>query len=94
MTLQDAAKEAIQVQDACNLSGVLRTFDAIVMDVLWPEARRLGKGNEWVNEHPICYLFLDKLLSLNGCQCLCDLNILSFSQAYDIVVKLAADQSS
>jgi len=48
------------------LSGVLASFNRIVMDVLWPEARRLGKGTEFVNQHCICTLFLDKLCDLNG----------------------------
>jgi len=65
MTLQQAAQQALDCQNACNLSGVLRSFDRIVMDVLWEEARRIGEGTEWVNSHPICTLFLDKLADLN-----------------------------
>lgn len=65
MTIQEAAQTALRVQDACNLSGVLASFNRIVVDVLWPEARRLNKGTEWVNQHPICTLFLDKLSDLN-----------------------------
>ena len=41
MTLQEAAQSALDVQDASNLSGVLRTFNEIVVDVIWPEACRL-----------------------------------------------------
>ncbi len=66
MTIQEAAKQAIEVQDACNLSGVLRAFQNIVSEVIWPEANRLGKGTDWVNCHPICVMFLSKLCSLNG----------------------------
>ncbi len=72
MTIQEAAKTAILVQDACNLSGVLASFRNIVMDVIWPEARRLGKGTSWVNGHPIVTLFLSKLCSLNGGYFECD----------------------
>lgn len=64
-TMQQAAQCAIDVQDACNLSGVLGAFNDIVFNTLWPEARRLGLGTEWVNQHPICTLFLDKLSDLN-----------------------------
>lgn len=64
-TIQQAAQCAIDVQDACNLSGVLGAFNDIVFDTLWPEARRIGQGTEWVNTHPICTLFLDKLCDLN-----------------------------
>jgi hypothetical protein len=66
MTIQQAAKTAIECQDACNLSGVLASFKEIVHEVIWPEARRVGKGTEWVNQHPIVTLFLSKLCSLNG----------------------------
>jgi len=65
MTIQEAAKTALECQDACNLSGVLASFKEIVHEVLWPEARRLDKGTEWVNTHPIVTLFLSKLGSLN-----------------------------
>ena len=65
MTIQEAARVALECQDACNLSGVLASFKEIVHEVIWPEARRLGKGTEWVNQHPICTLFLSKLGSLN-----------------------------
>jgi hypothetical protein len=47
MTLQEAAKEALQVQDACNLSGVVKSF-ARVVDALWEEAQGAGQGlDEW-----------------------------------------------
>jgi hypothetical protein len=66
MTLREAAQTAIDIQDACNLSGVLRTFDSVVSDVIWPEARRLGQGTDYVNRHPIVRVFLAKLADLNG----------------------------
>jgi hypothetical protein len=72
MTIQEAARLALECQDACNLSGVLASFKEIVHEVLWPEARRLGKGTEWVNQHPICTLFLNKLGSLNRGYFECD----------------------
>jgi hypothetical protein len=66
MTVQQAAQQAIDVQDACNLSGVLNTFHTIVTDVLRPEAERLNKGSGWVATHPICTMFICKLECLNG----------------------------
>lgn len=89
MTLQQAAKLAIDIQDACNLSGVLGSFNTIVHDVLWPEARRLNKGTDWVNQHPICTLFLDKLCDLNRVQ----REVTGFSQAYDKCERLSKDPS-
>jgi hypothetical protein len=93
MTLQQAAQQALDVQNACNLSGVLRSFNEIVMDVLWPEAQRLGKGTEWVNHHPITALFLSKLASLNGTDCFCSSATSNYSRAAAEVEKLAAGKA-
>jgi hypothetical protein len=72
MNIQEAAKTAIEVQDACNLSGVLASFQRIVSDVLWPEAHKQKAGTEFVNKHAIATLFLSKLCSLNGGYYECD----------------------
>jgi len=94
MTIQEAAQSALLVQNACNLSGVLASFHNIVMEVLWPEARRLGKGTEYVNSSPICTLFLDKLASLNRSQCLCSDSMKSYYSAYAEVEKLARGETA
>jgi hypothetical protein len=89
MDIKEAAQTALDVQDACNLSGVLRSFGEIVSDVIWPEARRLNQGTEFVNRHPICTLFLVKLADLNGYSD--SLTDESYSRAYDAVRKLATE---
>jgi len=89
MTIQEAARTSLDVQDACNLSGVVASFHDVVMNTLWPEARRLGKGTEWVNRHPIVTLFIDKLASLNRTQCLCSDVMDNYSRASAEVKKLA-----
>lgn len=80
MNYREAAQTALDVQDACNLSGVVHSLDKVV-DAVWEEARRQGKGTAFVNESPIVYLFLDKLMSLNRRQCLCSDNMDSYSKA-------------
>ena len=92
-TIKEAAETALQVQDGCNLSGILRSFNDIVKDTIWPAAQEQGKGTDWVNQHPICTLFLDKLASLNRTQCLCGDNMNSFGSAYDAVVGLAEHEN-
>jgi hypothetical protein len=72
MTLQTAAQIALDCQNAVNLSGVLASMKEIVHEVIWPEARRLGKGTDYVNTHPIVTLFLSKLCSLNRGDFHCD----------------------
>ena len=87
-TLQQLAQEAIDVQDACNLSGVLRSMTDIVFETLWPIAHETGKGTDWVNQHPIVSLFLSKLSSLNRTQG----DELWFSRVYDEVDWLAHEE--
>jgi hypothetical protein len=67
LTYQQLAQQALDIQDASNLSGVAHAFSRGVR-ILSDEARKRGEGTEWVNEHPIVSLFLDKLASLNHIQ--------------------------
>ena len=55
MTMQQAAREALQVQDACNLSGVVLAFGRILTGPL----SHLDTAAR--NRHPISKLFADKL---------------------------------
>lgn len=62
MTIKQAAEQAIDVQDACNLSGVLRSF-VLVIDAL----RANGvAGTDAIATHPVSVLFADKIRSLTG----------------------------
>lgn len=54
---------ALQVQGAGNLAGVIHSFSAI-LDKIWEEARVKGLGIEYVNRHPICILFAEKISNL------------------------------
>jgi len=66
-TIAQHALDALKVQDACNLSGVVHSLDTVVTD-LWEEANRIGQGTDWVNTHPIVKAYVDKLASLAGVQ--------------------------
>jgi len=62
--MKDLAKEAINVQDACNLSGVVHSFSRIIT-----ELREIARVEGWestkmINNHPVCILFADKIASL------------------------------
>ena len=61
------ASDAIRVQDACNLSGVVGAF-ANVLEVVWWLARKNGKGTDWVNNHYIARVWADKIASLTSIQ--------------------------
>lgn len=61
-TLHDAARDALQVQDACNLSGVARAFVRAIDAV-----RGAGvTDTDAVRRHPVAVLFAHKLASLAG----------------------------
>lgn len=67
-TWKSMAQEALQVQDACNLSGVVHSFSRIITEV---RARLELEGKlstEVVNQHPVCVLFSDKVAHLTGTQ--------------------------
>lgn len=57
--------DAIQVQNACNLSGVVHSLSRMLPDIR-DEVNAAGGGTEEVNRHPIVTLFIEKLVSLNG----------------------------
>ena len=62
-------EEALQVQDACNLSGVAHALSRALTVVIWPEVREQGGGTEQVNTHPAVVLYVAQLvfLSTGGC---------------------------
>lgn len=84
MTLKKAAQEALDVQNACNLSGVVHSLARVVtMLRALPECT----GTEWCNTHPIVYLFVDKLADLSGVP---HLDSGRFMQNYEACIKLAS----
>lgn len=89
-TVKQAAQAALDVQNASNLSGVARSF-AMVTETLWDEARRQNKGTDFVNQHPIAQLFIDKMASLARIQGIDANSVTVFSKAYDECGRLAAE---
>lgn len=65
--LRALAQEAYDIQNACNLSGVVHSFSRSISrlrELL--EAESLF--TKAVNEHPICVLFADKIAQLTETQ--------------------------
>jgi len=58
-------KQALFVQSACNLSGVVFAF-AKIMQRICDEGRTNGKGTDWRNEHAICRLFAEQIMHLSN----------------------------
>ncbi len=63
--LKELAEEAIACQDACNLSGVVHCYST-AMTQLWAIAHEQKKGTDWVNTHPVAFLFAYKCMALAG----------------------------
>lgn len=63
--IKNAAKDAMIIQDASNLSGVVHSWSRH-MNAINDESRRLGKGTDWVNNHPVNILFADKVADMTG----------------------------
>jgi hypothetical protein len=61
MNLYEAYKSALEVQSACNLLGVIRSF-VLAMDAVKDECN----GTEDRNTHPIAILYSSKIESLTG----------------------------
>lgn len=62
-TLVELAREALAVQDASNLSGVVHGMSRAMTD-LFP----LCSGTDERNHHPVMVLWADKVAHLAGCQ--------------------------
>jgi hypothetical protein len=62
-TLKELAQEALNVQDACNLSGVAHGFARCMSDLM-----DLVPGTDARNNHAIARLWADKIAHLTGTQ--------------------------
>jgi hypothetical protein len=58
-------QEALDVQNACNLGGLIHDFPRVITAVQ-EDAHALGEGTAYVNTHPLVRLWLDKLCDLAG----------------------------
>lgn len=88
-TIQQLAKDAIEVQDACNLSGIVHGWHRAMEDLV-PILRSGGGknfgGTAEINHHPINQLWASKVHDLTGMG-LSDTE--AFSKAYDACIELA-----
>lgn len=57
--------DAIMVQNASNLSGVINTFNRVLAEI-WKEPGPRNQGTDWVNQHPICMLYATQICHLTG----------------------------
>ena len=81
--LKQAASDALFVQCACNLSGVVYSF-ARAMDALNKERSRLNEGTDWIKNHPVCRLFAEQIQYLTSGK--------GYSEACDECEELAGEK--
>lgn len=88
-TLKELAQEAIVVQDACNLSGVVHGWHRAMEELC--ELLRQSGGTEFRNTHPINQLWASKChdLARMGTS-----DFEAYGKAYDACKKLVEEQSN
>ena len=85
--IQNLARQALDVQDACNLSGVVHAWSR-AMESIFPIGYTEQWGTDKINQHPINQLFASKVHDL--CRMgLSDTD--AFSKAYDECKRLAEE---
>jgi hypothetical protein len=79
-TLADLAQEAIQIQDACNLSGLVHGWSRAITELreIMPTA-----GTSEINRHPINKLWAYKVYSLACHEDMSDRGYEEFKFAYN-----------
>ena len=82
-TIKQLAQDALNVQDACNLSGVVHGFSRAMSDLC-----TLVPNTGERNTHPIAILWADKIAHLTGIQ---DLGNSVTMRAYDACHELAKE---
>jgi len=65
VTLRDW-QDALQVQDACNLSGVVHSWSRVMHRISDDSFNTPGLGTAWKNYHPINILYACKCADLSG----------------------------
>lgn len=76
--IQVLAKEALDVQDACNLSGVVHSFSRVITQLRETLTAEGKFSTDKLNAHPICVLYSSKIASLTGSE-----SMVEFSRAYE-----------
>lgn len=87
MSAKKLAQDALDIQDGCNLTGIVHGFSRAV-SVLRESCP--DKGTDWYNHHPICVLWADKIAQLAGVQNLSDTD--TYSKSYRWCIETAFEK--
>jgi hypothetical protein len=85
-TMQDLVRNALQVQDACNMSGIARSFALDVARLRILIEGMPGFNSDMLSRHPVCVMWSSKIASLTGSEI-----GMRFSRAYDWCQQVGAD---
>lgn len=91
-TMEELAKEALDVQDACNLSGVIHAWSRSITnlrELLFQARGQRMPDTDAVNTHPINKLFADKVAHLTGTQQMRTEEDDEITEAYELCKMLA-----
>jgi hypothetical protein len=86
MTLQKLAQDAINVQDTCNMSGVVRGFNEALTQLREILQNDKQFGSDVIAKHPITRMWASKIHDLAGMG-LSDMD--RYSEAYAACRKIA-----
>ena len=84
-TMKDLCQEALDVQDACNLSGVVHSFSRTITELRTLVEQEPGFSTDKLNRHPVCVMFSSKIASLTGSE-----GYTNFKEAYAFCQQQAA----
>jgi len=82
----DVYRKTLLMLDACNLSGLVRSFSREILPAVWEEVRAQGGGTDQVNRHPLSVLWTMKMMNLAVAECLCSQCVEAFGKAYRAVI--------
>jgi hypothetical protein len=66
MNMQQLAQQAIDVQDACNLLGVVNSYAGALLNLRDCLAAEGIRGSDELANHPVNRLWADKIKSMAG----------------------------
>jgi hypothetical protein len=86
-TMKDLAQEALDVQNASNVSGIIHSFSRAITELRSLLQEELGNdfSTTKLNTHPIVVLYSDKIASLTTSGVGCDM---AFYNAYKFATDL------
>lgn len=65
-SMKELCQEALDVQDASNLSGVVHSFSRAISDLRAHLEKESNFSTSRLNQHPVCVLYSSKIASLTG----------------------------